>query len=194
MLSYFILLILNDIVNAATKTKLSKRNHECNPDPQYNFHECIESYFYELWGCQYPWNVYNTSNLPTCKKFNEVSHMNDPYDPNKGHGRELFRTSELVARTNGKCIPHCKNTIYDIKIEKWAITTYGRNRNVLITFPDFAFMSYNEYLACGWTCIIGELGGNLGFFLGGSMIMAIDLILEYFRRIANSVKMRIHPN
>ena len=120
--------------------------------------------------------------------------MNDPYDPNRGHGRELFRTSELVARTNGKCVPPCKNTKYNIKIEKSAIRTYGRNRNFLITFPDFAFMSYNEYLACGWTCIIGELGGNLGFFLGGSVMMAIDLILEYVRRIANSAKMRIHSN
>ena len=120
--------------------------------------------------------------------------MNDPYDPNKGHGRELFRPSELVARTNGNCVPPCKNTIYDIKIKNWDIRTFGQNIHILITFPDFAFMSYNEYAACGWTCIIGELGGNLGFFLGGSMIMAIDLILEYFRRIANSVKMRIHPN
>ena len=109
--------------------------------------------------------------------------MNDPYDPNKGHGRELFRPSELVARTNGNCVPPCKNTIYDIKIEKWAIATYGRNRNVLITFPDFAFMSYNEYLACGWTCIIGEFGGNLGFFLGGSLILSIDVMLESVEKL-----------
>ena len=67
-------------------------------------------------------------------------------------------------------------------------------RNIQITFPDFAFISYNEYVACGWTCIIGELGGNLGFFLGGSVIMAIDLILEFVRRIANSIKIRIYPN
>ena len=152
----------------------------------------MESYFYELRGCQYPWNVYSTLNIPMCKNFSEVTHLNDPYDPNRGHGREWFRSSELVARTNGKCVPPCKNTIYDIEIEKSAIRTISRN--IQITFPDFAFISYNEYVACGWTCIIGELGGNLGFFLGGSVIMAIDLILEFVRRIANSIKIRIYPN
>ena len=68
---------------------------------------------------------------------------------------------------------------------------WGEGRSFQIAFADFAFRSESEYVACGWTCIVGELGGNLGFFLGGSIIFAIDLIIEYIGRLANIVKMRL---
>ena len=115
--------------------------------------------------------------------------MIESYDRNMGKRREWFTPSEQIARTNGECLPPCKNTIYDIKLEKWEMG--GDGRSFQIAFADFSFISASEYVACGWTCIVGELGGNLGFFLGGSIIFAIDLIIVYIGRLANIVKMRL---
>ena len=118
--------------------------------------------------------------------------MIESYDPNMGFNREWFSPSQIINKTSGMCLPPCKNIIYDIKIEKLHMT--GEGNSILIYFPDFSFISKNEYVACGWTCMVGELGGNLGFFLGGSVIVVIDLIIEYARKLTNIVKMRIHVN
>ena len=50
-------------------------------------------------------------------------------------------------------------------------------------FPDFQFTHREEYPACDATCIFGELGGNLGLFLGGSILLGLDLLLEYAAKI-----------
>ena len=115
--------------------------------------------------------------------------MIESYDRNMGKRREWFTPSEQIIRTNGECLPPCKNIIYDIKLEKWIMG--GEGRSFQIAFADFAFRSESEYVACGWACVIGELGGNLGFFLGGSIIFGIDLIIEYIGRLAKIVNMRL---
>ena len=168
---------------------MSIKNLQCNSDPKYNFHECIESYFYKLRGCQYPWNVYSKLNLPICTNFTEVKYMIESYDRNMGKRREWFTPSEQIIRTNGECLPPCQNTIYDIKLEKWNM--FGDGRSFQIAFADFAFRSASEYVACGWTCVVGELGGNLGFFLGGSIIFGIDLVIEYIGRLIKALQIRL---
>ena len=116
--------------------------------------------------------------------------MIESFDPDMGNRRERFTPSELITRTKGQCPPPCDNTIYDVKFEKWLHGfEEGEGKSIQIAFADFSFRSESEYLACGWTCIVGELGGNLGFFLGGSLILGIELSLEYIGRLARIVKM-----
>ena len=114
--------------------------------------------------------------------------MTESYDPNFGKGREALNPSELMKRTNGTCLPPCETTIYDIELEKWDMI--GDGISFQVAFADFSFKAASEYLACEWTCIVGELGGNLGFFLGGSLIFAIDLIIDYVGRLVDIVKTR----
>ena len=114
--------------------------------------------------------------------------MTESYDPNLGKGREALNPSELIKRTNGTCLPPCETTIYDIELEKWDMI--GDGISFQVAFADFSFRAASEYLACEWTCIVGELGGNLGFFLGGSLIFAIDLIIDYVGRMVDIVKTR----
>ncbi len=47
-----------------------------------------------------------------------------------------------------------------------------------VWFKNFFFSYEEEYLICDWTCLIAEFGGNLGFFLGGSLLALIDLVLR----------------
>ena len=35
----------------------------------------------------------------------------------------------------------------------------------------------DEYVVCDASCLIAEVGGNLGFFLGGSILALLDLIV-----------------
>jgi hypothetical protein len=41
-------------------------------------------------------------------------------------------------------------------------------------FKSFQFTYSEEYFLCDWTCLIGEIGGNFGFFLGGSILALYD--------------------
>lgn len=48
---------------------------------------------------------------------------------------------------------------------------------IYLWFKNFKFKYEKEYLVCDWTCLVGEIGGNFGFFLGGSVLAVFDLIL-----------------
>jgi len=71
-------------------------------------------------------------------------------------------------------------TKYDVKIDaQWH---YNGARQIQIKLSDSMISYKEEYLGCDMTCIIGEFGGNLGFFLGGSLLIGLDIILQYFAK------------
>ena len=80
-----------------------------------------------------------------------------------------------------ECLPPCQSINYGLKIERWDMR--GTGRSIQIAFSDFAITSREERPACDTTCVIGELGGNLGFFLGGSILLGLDILLEYGLKI-----------
>ncbi len=59
---------------------------------------------------------------------------------------------------------------------------------VRIWFKDYLFTYEEEYLVCNWTCLIGEIGGNLGFFLGGSLLGMSDAILGWIAKHQRTFK------
>lgn len=72
---------------------------------------------------------------------------------------------------------------YDIiDDEHWLKPLEGAGNNtdwtVHLWFKNFLFKYEAEYVVCNWTCLIGEVGGNLGFFLGGSILAFSDLLLR----------------
>ncbi len=54
----------------------------------------------------------------------------------------------------------------------------GAEWTVHLWFKNFKITYEKEYQICDWTCLIGEIGGNLGFFLGGSILACTDIILS----------------
>ena len=176
-------------MHAREERKISTASVPCNPDPHYDFYQCIESYFFKKRGCQYPWNVYKNLNLSVCNNYNDVKLMMESYDKNMGYERVNFTPFEQTKRTKGECLPPCKSIILDTEIEKWEMG--GGRRSIQIAFSSFNFVSREEYNACGWSCVIGELGGNLGFFLGGSILFAIDIILECITKLVKFVRNKI---
>ncbi len=44
-------------------------------------------------------------------------------------------------------------------------------------FENFLFTYESEYVVCNWTCLLGEVGGNFGIFLGASILGLFNLAL-----------------
>ncbi len=58
----------------------------------------------------------------------------------------------------------------------------GSEWTVHLWFKNFLFTYETEYVVCDWTCLIGEVGGNMGFFLGGSILAFIDIVMTPLRK------------
>ena len=168
-----------------TEKKISTENQPCRDDRGYNYYQCVESYFYAQRGCQYPWNTYEELNLPTCKNFSAVRDMIKSMNRNTGYEREIFTPSERLSRTKSACPPPCFSTKYDVKFDDW--TMHGTGASLQIAFSDFIITHKEEYLACDLTCILGQLGGNLGLFLGGSILLGLDIIMDFISRFSMSL-------
>ena len=54
----------------------------------------------------------------------------------------------------------------------------GSGMSIFFYFRDILIITQTEYLVCDYSCLIGEIGGNLGFFLGGSVLTLIDLLVH----------------
>ena len=63
----------------------------------------------------------------------------------------------------------------------------------------FTIEHQEEYLECDSTCVIGDIGGNIGFFLGASILFGLDVIFEKVQILLAKIKMthlnrKIHAN
>ena len=52
----------------------------------------------------------------------------------------------------------------------------GSDFVVHLWFKNFQFTYEEEFIVCDWTCLLKEIGGNLGFFLGGSILAFFDIV------------------
>ena len=159
----------------------SSEDEPCNDDPNYNYYECFESFFYKKRKCQYPWNIYPTLNVSVCNKFEETEKMLLDKDRNFGYNRYNFDHSERMTRTNMMCPRPCKYTQFDLDYRPWEVSSDNvgiKFKSIQIGFSNFRMVYSRQYYSCDMFCVLGQLGGNLGFFLGGSILAGIDLIIS----------------
>ena len=143
----------------------------------------MESYYYKQRGCQDPWNSFSDLGVPICTNYEEIKQHANSRIKSFGASREYHTNAERIYNTKSECAPPCNVTTYDLKYEEEFVSSldkwlHGWNRSLKIAFAEFVVEHKDEYLACDITCIIGEVGGNLGFFLGGSILMFFDIIIE----------------
>ena len=173
------------VVQVALERKRSTATAPCNADTSYNFFRCVESYFYKQHGCQFPWNAYRDLDLPVCSNYRRLHNILANDDRNKGDEREAFTHFDRTIRTKMECLPPCSSTKYMVQLEKWEDWRSGRSLQIVLS--DFAISYKEEYLACDMTCIIGEIGGNLGFYLGGSILLILTLITKYTTQAVETI-------
>ena len=60
-------------------------------------------------------------------------------------------------------------------------------KSIQIAFSNFMIVHKTEFLSCDSTCVIGELGGNMGFFLGGSILAIVDFIISCLSKVIEMI-------
>ena len=98
-----------------------------------------------------------------------------------GRDRRFWTNYERVLRTEGECPQPCNVTSYELKYEVKEVI--GDGVSIDIAFKNFVFEHRDEFRSCDFSCVIGEVGGNLGFFLGGSLLLFIEFTLSFLMYI-----------
>ena len=125
--------------------------------------------------------MYKDLNLTACNNYNDIYSFPFAYETSKGFGRENFVQFERLTRTRNKCLPPCSTSHYDVEFKNWEDDgfTDDKHTTLQIAFDDFAVLHREEYFSCDMTCIIGEIGGNAGLFLGADILILVDYILPF---------------
>ena len=180
-------------VRISTEKKINTARMPCNDDPEYNFFKCAENYYSKKRGCNYPWSSNKMSNTTECGKYTELSPLIWHYNQNidTGAGRENFKLSEIILQLKNDCPPPCFQTTYSIGFEKWAWFSDATPVSLQLALDGFTFYHEEEFYKCDTTCIIGELGGNMGFFLGASVLLSVDILISGIRTL---FKNQLSPN
>lgn len=160
----------------------------CKDDAEYNLFDCVENYYAKKRGCKYPWSSMNGPNVSICDKYSDLSpgilrFPNQNIDT--GAGREKFKLSEFLLKHRKHCPPPCYQKKYSVEFEKWALFSDATPVSLQIALDSFTIYHEEEYYRCDSTCLLGQLGGNMGIFLGGSILMALDIIFSCTTRFAD---------
>ena len=179
-------------MSVKTITEMNTKSHPCITNPDYNFYKCVETFFYQQQGCQFPWNSFKALDTPICSNLTYMNEIANEADRCKGSDRDEYSNLQRIEYTMGKCVLACNNTIYRLnyinnqeemkRFRSWNPLLNEGNYSLVISLENFLIEHRAEYLACDTTCIVGELGGNLGYFLGGSLLALFDIIVMYISK------------
>ena len=184
-------------VKIREERRISTTGEPCNDDPNYNYYDCFESFFYKKRGCQYPWNVYDSLDVPICTNFTKTVDLIYNKDRNLGYSRYYFGHSERLTRTEMQCPVPCHHTKYELDYGSWDIEKHSQGitfRSIQIGFSDFMIVYAKQYKMCDFACILGQLGGNLGFFLGGSVLAGLDFIFLAISKLFHILELKHQGN
>ena len=172
-------------VKLSTEKKVQTKRMPCIDDPDYSFFKCTEDYYSKKRGCKYPWNSIEKSNATDCGKYSDLSPLIWHYNQNidSGAGRENFKLSEILLEMKSHCPAPCFQKKYSIEFEKWAWFSDATPVSLQLALDGFTIYHEEEFYKCDFTCIVGELGGNMGFYLGASILLSLDIFFNVIGRI-----------
>ena len=119
--------------------------------------------------------------MNVCKSKADLGKLEDEQEWSQPYWPKI----EKAEKSN--CRLPCTTTNYDFEYSFINVRHPGLNdleADFVITlwFKNFRFEYSEEYVVCDWTCLVGEVGGNFGFFLGGSVLAVFDLFVVRFVR------------
>ena len=91
--------------------------------------------------------------------------------------------SEILLENRKQCPPPCFLKEYFVEFETWAWFGLGNSVSLQVALDGVTSHHEEEYFKCDFSCILGESGGNLGFFLGGSILLGLDIIITGFVKL-----------
>ena len=79
----------------------------CEPDVNYKFCDCVETFMMEKVGCKPPWRRFDIDHLPVCTNYSQMTQYSDIY---LNHATMPQR--KLISRTN--CLYPCSYMEYKV--------------------------------------------------------------------------------
>ena len=152
-------------------TYLKKTNHDCKEDNSMLFKDCINEFIMEKIGCHLPWLSQMSKTLPMCKSNSELQSFRNI---------SLHLTSQAVKNEierEGCFVPNCKRTKW-IKNQYTEKSPEGMNfTKIYLYIPSTAkVLERKEILLANTSTFVADIGSYLGLFLGGSILLLVDLI------------------
>ena len=176
-------------VKLSTEKHLPTRKSPCNDDINHNLFKCWENFYSKKRGCQFPWNVYNDSGIKVCKNYSDMAPVLMNFlNFETGARREIIRASEAPIELSKACPLPCFRKNFKVKIASWNDFTNNPTRALKVVLDGFTIKHREEYLECDSTCIIGNIGGNIGFFLGASILLGVDVIFGKIKMLLLKIR------
>lgn len=138
---------------------------------------CFENENSRRRGCQKPWNHFNDSKIPVCTDIKQTVQL---LGREQEWSQPFWSTIERSQKSG--CHQPCTKTKYRIQYSYIDDGDTNTDFPIYIWFKNFKFQYDEEYVVCDWTCLIGEIGGNFGFFLGGSILAMYDVLYTVVER------------
>ena len=104
-----------------------------------------------------------------------ISETIDKLGPEQEWSQPYWSTVERSIKSG--CLQPCTTTQYGLRYSYTGIHD-SADISAFLWFKNFKFKYEEEYIVCDWTCLIGEIGGNFGFFLGGSILALYDSLFH----------------
>ena len=119
------------------------------------------------------------------------------FNTDTGAKRETFRESEMPIQLKKKCPLPCFRKSFLVNIDTWHDWDIKPTLALKLMLDGLTVTHREEYLQCDLTCIVGNLGGNIGFYFGVSILLGLDVIFGNIRRMnvktkIQSIKNKIH--
>ncbi|XP_059098081.1 uncharacterized protein LOC131892296 [Tigriopus californicus] len=166
-------------------TSLSKDDRICtNDEVNYVFGDCVKKKFDTWRGCQAPWDFKSTSPLPVCNNIRNISRLFSSMTPESDADISQSFYSTLGLSLHTQCSLPCTVSKFEPHISSYPPPDWykwmdnGADWIVYLWFKNYQFQYDTEYVVCDSTCLLGEIGGNLGFFLGGSVLAYMNTIVQ----------------
>ena len=176
---------LTDVFNkeftilATTKKRMKRKSKfDCNPDENYNFGDCVRQKIVEREGCQTPWDLRTSDNLPKCSDRSSIKAFDSYY-------HQVFFASENKLKELTGCLVPCIYTHYSLS-DSYSLQSNETEFVIRHALTDLIIEE--EVLLFPFDSLVSEFGGALGLFLGFSFLGAALMLQEWIVAIISMFK------
>ena len=169
------------------KIHLNTHEHPCIEDIHYSLTECLHEYAFKQSNCK----LNNFGSLKEGKRFCTKEGFESFIETLQYLKQEDIEDIKTVSG----CISKCKNTEYSYEKNLQKVLWETNNRSEVFIQAKTSVVSYmKEYYTFDLNDLISSVGGNLGLFLGWSILTVVGPLGSILIFIINKCKIRFNKS
>ena len=159
---------------------MNRKSNPCNENSDYNFQVCVRNSLVQRLGCRLPWDMWSAEDYEPCNRTEQLEKFDKKY-----RSLSVMYLDRIVEDTG--CVKPCRYNHYKLK---------GEVSHQAKKFPGFVAFNFagedleveREVESYSLLSLLSDIGGSLGLFLGFSLLMLWDAIIEACEKIKNLIK------